>query len=330
MNKELISIIVPIYNVRNYLSECIESILAQTYSAIEVILIDDGSTDGSDKVCDQYATKDRRIHVIHQKNQGLSTARNTGLDICQGNYISFIDSDDYICPTMIQTLKDNLEKQHADVAMVSTKIIRPNGLEEIINIDDADESGLVIADGRYMSSILLKYYDRWRMGAVWNKLFTRDIIGEERFIITAAEDMEFNNRIFLKTRKAVIINQALYVWRRHENAISRLLSFEIHQKETRLLCLKELPKDDYKLRAECLVVLYKDLPRIRYWYSKTPLREKALETIHKIYDETIKEFHQNPSIPILQKWQGILLMHIPILYNIYIRLKKQKLVSRTT
>ena len=92
----MISVIVPIYNVEKYLIKCIESIINQTYKDLEIILVDDGSTDSSGKICDEFATKDNRIKVIHKKNGGLSSARNIGLDICKGNYISFIDSDDYI------------------------------------------------------------------------------------------------------------------------------------------------------------------------------------------------------------------------------------------
>lgn len=97
---DLISIIVPVYNVESYLEQCIDSILAQSYKNLEIILVDDGSTDRSGDICDRYAEKDSRIHVVHKANGGLSSARNAGLKICHGDYLGFVDSDDYIDPDM--------------------------------------------------------------------------------------------------------------------------------------------------------------------------------------------------------------------------------------
>ena len=100
----LISVIVPVYKVEDYLERCIESIMAQTYTQLEIILVDDGSPDGCPQLCDSLAKKDKRIRVIHQKNGGLSDARNTGLDTCRGKKICFVDSDDYVSPDYIETL----------------------------------------------------------------------------------------------------------------------------------------------------------------------------------------------------------------------------------
>lgn len=112
----IISIIVPVYNVESYLRRCVDSILAQTYTDFELILVDDGSPDGCPVICDEYATKDDRITVIHKQNGGLSDARNAGLDIARGKYIGFVDSDDSISPYMYERLIDLLEKNDADIA----------------------------------------------------------------------------------------------------------------------------------------------------------------------------------------------------------------------
>lgn len=111
----MISIIVPIYNVEKYLPKCIESIINQTYTDLEILLIDDGSTDNSGLICDKYASIDNRIRVIHKKNGGLSDARNVGLDICKGKYISFIDSDDYIELTMYEKMIKIMINQKVDI-----------------------------------------------------------------------------------------------------------------------------------------------------------------------------------------------------------------------
>lgn len=113
-----ISIIVPVYKVEPYLRKCLDSILAQTFTNFEVILVDDGSPDNSGKICDEYAIKDSRVRVIHKENGGLSSARNAGIDIAQGKYLGFVDSDDYIAEDMYEVLYENLKFYDADISSV--------------------------------------------------------------------------------------------------------------------------------------------------------------------------------------------------------------------
>lgn len=116
MNNKLISVIVPVYNVEHYLNRCVDSILAQTYSDLEILLVDDGSTDSSGAICDAYARQDARVQVIHKKNGGLSDARNCGIEHAKGRYFCFVDSDDGIAPQMIEVLYRNLLNAGADVS----------------------------------------------------------------------------------------------------------------------------------------------------------------------------------------------------------------------
>ena len=121
MNNKLISVIVPVYNVEHYLNRCVDSILAQTYSDLEILLVDDGSTDSSGAICDAYARQDARVQVIHKKNGGLSDARNCGIEHAKGRYFCFVDSDDGIAPQMIEVLYRNLLNAGADVSAVALK-----------------------------------------------------------------------------------------------------------------------------------------------------------------------------------------------------------------
>ena len=116
INNTVISVIVPIYNVENYINRCLNSIINQTYKNLQIILVDDGSTDDSGKVCDKYALKDSRIKVIHQKNSGPVRARKTGLEASTGEYIGFVDSDDWIEPNMYEEMLNNLIQTNADFA----------------------------------------------------------------------------------------------------------------------------------------------------------------------------------------------------------------------
>ena len=124
-----ISIIVPVYNVEKYLKECIESILSQTYKNIEIILIDDGSTDNSGKICDEYLKKDSRVKVIHKENGGLSDARNTGIEIASGKYIGFVDSDDYIAKDMYDFLYQNIKRENAEISGCNRFLVYENKIE---------------------------------------------------------------------------------------------------------------------------------------------------------------------------------------------------------
>ena len=112
LNEELISVIIPIYKVEKYLRECIDSIINQSFKNLEIILVDDGSPDNCGKICDEYAKKDNRLKVIHKENGGLSSARNAGLDIATGEYISFVDSDDYVSNKFIENLSFYLKNKY--------------------------------------------------------------------------------------------------------------------------------------------------------------------------------------------------------------------------
>lgn len=112
----LVSIVVPVYQVKEYIGECVESLLAQTYTNLEILLVDDGSTDGSGAICDEYAARDSRVRVVHQENQGLSAARNTGIEHARGECLAFVDSDDVVMNEFIEKLYELLEKYQADIA----------------------------------------------------------------------------------------------------------------------------------------------------------------------------------------------------------------------
>lgn len=167
MNKNLISVIVPVYNVSKYLNQCIESIINQTYTNLEIILIDDGSNDESEKICDEYKNKDDRIIVIHQENGGLSAARNAGLDICKGKYISFVDSDDYPEPNFIDCLYSSLIENNVKVSMCDINHVDENS--QTIETEKWDSTDIV--SGRE----IFKRNKGFIHSVVWNKLYSADI-----------------------------------------------------------------------------------------------------------------------------------------------------------
>lgn len=174
---EKISIIVPIYKVQDYLDECIESIINQTYSNVEVILVDDGSPDRCPQMCDEWAKRDSRIRVIHKKNGGLSSARNAGLDVANGEYISFVDSDDFICSDALQNLYDRI-KDDKSIGITSGLVYRyQDGFTSNFKDEWICSREIVIP----ASDFLLETMSQKTSYTVWNKLYRREVIGNTRF-----------------------------------------------------------------------------------------------------------------------------------------------------
>ena len=173
----LISVIVPIYKVQDYLKECIESIINQTYSDIEVILVDDGSPDRCPQMCDEWAKRDSRIKVVHKKNGGLSSARNAGLDVAKGEYISFVDSDDFICKDALENLYNRI-KDDKSIGITSGLIYRyQDGSISNFKAQWLCSKEIVIP----ASEFLLETMSQKTSYTVWNKLYRRDVIGNTRF-----------------------------------------------------------------------------------------------------------------------------------------------------
>lgn len=171
-NRPLISIIVPVYNVEAYLRKCIDSILAQTYKSIEVILVDDGSSDQSPEICDNYAKEDSRVTVMHQKNGGLSDARNTGIEAVSGSWISFIDSDDWIEEDFIERLLNLATRHKADIGICGHRKVLEGGVVEATTIKPKPQ-----ATAMNNLDALRDLLTRQRCGGVmtWNKLYRAHI-----------------------------------------------------------------------------------------------------------------------------------------------------------
>lgn len=184
----LISIIVPIYKVEKYLPRCIESILSQTYRNIEIILVDDGSPDSCPKICDVYAEKDSRIQVIHKKNGGLSDARNAGIEVAKGEFLCFVDSDDYIQSTMIECLVTAIERTGAKLAIANVKTVDEQG-KRIYSVEQSPiRNGVLTAE-----ELLPKLYQGlgWYYIVAWNKLYHHSLFEKIRFPIGKIREDEY-------------------------------------------------------------------------------------------------------------------------------------------
>lgn len=206
MEQPLISVIVPVYNVEAYLCRCVDSILAQTYGHLEVILVDDGTKDNSDKICDDYAARDPRVKVIHKENGGLSSARNAGLDVAKGEYIGFVDSDDWIEPDCYAHMLSCLKKHDAKVACAGRYDVYSATGERKVGLCPAREE--LLDAGEMVSRIFL--WDGCD-SAAWDKLYHRSLFEGIRYPLgKICEDVPTTYRVILKAGRVVMCDKPLY------------------------------------------------------------------------------------------------------------------------
>ena len=218
--KSLVSIIIPVFNVRPYLEECLDSVINQTYRNLEILVIDDGSNDSSGDVCDKYATKDPRIIAIHQDNCGLSAARNTGLDQITGDVVAFLDSDDAYQPAMIQTALEALDDNCADIVVCGFSIHDTQARMEVKSdrINNRIKKDNEIID---REEALKRVYSGRINAAPWNKLYKKEIWDGLRFPkghIFEGTYMVLD--LFDRAKRVVLVNRALIMHRNRPESVS--------------------------------------------------------------------------------------------------------------
>lgn len=210
-----ISVVIPVYNVEKYISECLDSVINQTYKNLQIILVDDGSTDFSGKICDVYAEKDNRITVVHQKNAGAGAAKNTGLELIEGDYFSIIDSDDYIELDMYEKMVNSLEKYNADIVQCLFRNVFVN--------DSFDRKYKI--KGNYPKVLtskrfLKEYLYDWKYAIFANKVFKSSLLKEIRFPVGRKIDDEFfTYKLVCNAKKVVNIDNILYNYRMRKTSV---------------------------------------------------------------------------------------------------------------
>ena len=220
---ELISVIVPIYNTEKYLVECVESLRKQTYSNIEIILVDDGSTDASIEICDGFAEKDSRVRVFHKKNEGVAVARNFGIQQSNGQYVVIVDSDDVAVDKMIEVLYTQIKENDADIAVGNYYIYDESDGNFYYYITEADYCVEVLSP----QELIDRQAGAWK----WNstafmlttfKLYKKVLFDDVSFTHGRRFDDEAStHRLFLRSKKTVFVNDNVYLYRRRSGSIMR-------------------------------------------------------------------------------------------------------------
>ena len=256
MEDKKISIIVPVYNVEKYIDKCLQSLTQQTHKNLEIMLIDDGSPDNSGKICDEWAKKDNRIKVIHKENGGVSSARNLGLEVVTGEYVAFVDPDDYVDLTMYEKMLKSATENNSDMVLCGFKYVFEDGSEKLLvetnlnKVNSGDFLKYYLTAHPYTKNNVV-YTDNI-MGGVCRSLIKKEAIGETRFpILKIAEDFIFTLKLFQKNINVSVVNEDLYCYlQRQTSAIHNFDKNKITQRLKSFNEISLLVKD--KVSAEVL------------------------------------------------------------------------------
>lgn len=233
----LISVVIPVYNVEKYIAQCLDSILSQTYHNLEILLTDDGSTDSSGNICDEYIRKDNRIKVFHQQNKGVSTARNNGIRNASGEYISFIDPDDFIDKDFYEYLLNQLYKSDSDIVFCAFRKVNENGIPLTTKENTADTIKTYYKDEAVINCL------RARNGFgmyVWNGLFKRNTVPLFNEKILICEDQDFSVAALLKAHQVSICKGVKYNYRIRISGSKGAFDFYSESYKHQLMTLDEM------------------------------------------------------------------------------------------
>lgn len=313
-----ISVIVPIYNVEKYLKKCIDSIINQTYSNLEIILVDDGSPDNCGKICDEYQVQDSRIKVIHKKNGGLSDARNAGIKEATGEIISFIDSDDFIDLDMYEYMLNEMQKENADIVICGTKIDFEKGKT---NIKRAEERKILKSKDALIELNSFKSFDM----AVWNKLYKKEIIEGIFFPVgKKSEDYFVMYQYFDRAKNILILPEAKYHYIQRANSISRgkniTHDYIEGSKQQKAFFDKKYPEISFvgnTAYAFSYIAIYN-----RYIKNKLKISKNLKKKFKAEVKKYIKDIKRNPYISNTKKFQAQIFSKSILLYCCIIKLLK--------
>lgn len=212
MEEKKVSIIVPVYGVELYLEECLESLVHQTYRNLEIILVDDASPDSCPEICDRYAVMDKRIKVIHKKNGGAGSARNVGMSNFSGEYVCFVDSDDYTALNYVERLAEGLESQDVDIVVSRYKCLYKNG---------SVQGSVTLEPGIYTQvEYLRQFLCDWNCGLLWNKIFKKEVVKGLKFEEGRRIDDEFfTYQAVMQAKRVAQIENELYIYRMRASGV---------------------------------------------------------------------------------------------------------------
>lgn len=322
IKNDLVSIIVPVYKVEKYLGECIESLIAQTYKNIEIILVDDESPDNCGNICDEYSRRDSRIIVIHKKNGGVSDARNTGLDVCKGKFICFVDSDDRVSENFVNTLYKLITSGDYQAVQVGTRHISEDGVA--LNKKMVAEENVIVNKKELIKGLLLKNINC----AVWGNMFKRKVFDDVRF---TKEKLNEDFRVWIDAMKHIknvyISKECLYEYRDRGGSLTNCSMSAIKcykdAMENVFLCKKVLDLESISLDKEILYAWVNDA--LIYLKLSGKYDKEVITIIRRNLSKLLKNNYMNRNEKLFVFLLGIFpKLSVSIFHNLYVKKHKFK------
>lgn len=348
---KLVSVIVPVYNVEKYLNQCLDSIINQSYKYLEIILVDDGSTDRCGSICDEYAKKDYRVHVIHKKNAGLGMARNSGLEIATGDFVVYVDSDDWLEIDMIEKLLTAIIQENADFSVCGYQ--KQTNNNNVVSINPCCNKKEVFFSDEIKDKVLFpilgsnpdSYNDIDREMCVWTNMYKMSIIKENhlKFVserLYLSEDLFYNIDYIMHVKRAVFIPECLYNYRINIVSLTNIyrenrfqLLSNLYNNEIDILKKYELYEESKMRIQRTFIMKLRNCIRILV-NSSNETKEKRFDDLKKILNNKLTCIILNEypiymykislRIPVLlMKWKITSLVWMEQKVRNYIKMRRQ-------
>jgi glycosyltransferase involved in cell wall biosynthesis len=329
---ELVSVIVNVYNCKTYLPKTLDSIREQSYRNLEVILVDDCSTDGSGEFCDEYCKQDERFRVIHhKKNTGVSGPRNTGLRNAKGEYIYFLDGDDYIHVEAIEALVEAIKETGLELSVFD--YVKTNMLDADTHCPRKRMPVEIVSTKQMAFEMLSKVDRKWCV--VWNKLYKRALINGLFFNDAySIQDQDFNIRVYQKIEKAAFIPEQLYWYVNNPNSLQRFPSYRAKKfylntlNRFKMLDCIQSRKDEKKIRAWIIGYGFLQMMERRKIEKGTEYENDFRKLSKNILRNNGREFLFMDGFPLRKKLHFFSSWYFPHLYGIYARIEEHSIIKR--
>lgn len=315
-----LSVIIPVYNCKTYLADCLDSVIHQTFRELEVIVIDDGSTDGSSEICDEYALKDKRIRVIHQENKGVSAARNAGIKVMSGELVSFIDADDTLDLDMYDFLISKMNLYDADISHCGYKHIVGDEIRLVhdtgeIYVQNSDEALECLVGGKLF------------VGSLWNKIIRSELIQGLQFDtgIKINEDILFNFEVFSRAEKTVFSDSAKYNYIAHKESSACFVTPDL-KKTSDSNKVNKFIYEQSREKTYRLVAAERYMRSLGGYYRVACLNNCGRADLKKVREQMWKVYQDNPEVGKNMKTTATLMRYAPHIYvcayKVYDRIRK--------
>ena len=325
-NKEqLISVIVPVYNAEKKITVCIDSIMCQTYTDLEILFIDDGSTDASADICKAYCEKDARCKYVYQRNQGVAGARNTGLKMAKGAYIAFVDNDDWIHPKYFEYLHKAINEGDFLLSMVLGVLSDIGNIKSVKSVFPYSTrilSGEMLMAGLFNKNIRSQLGSEIPYEVIWASLYKKELLEGLFFKDIVEEDVEYSARVFGRVKYASLVPEKMYYWIQYPD--SQHCNISPQRMKTRIECylsaLCEIPTKKQELRGYGMECLFKKIVSTRYIYDRyatyRPFKDDVRKNVKAVIKIYRSEYMRNRYIPTINKVAFLIFWHIPSIYSL--------------